>query len=95
MKQANKRAISIHTVAGKIQNTLASVGTAAPVYLKKITVIDLSICKISMCFLLAFQIWSKLCKNCWISLCIVRDPIGSDYGSKKPVLKTTGEEEDF
>jgi len=25
----------------------------------------------------------------------VRDPIGSDYGSKKPVLKTTGEEEDF
>jgi len=61
----NKHAISIHTVAGKMQNTLASAGTTAPVYLKnlKITVIDLWICKISMCILLAFQIRSKLRKN--------------------------------
>jgi len=55
MKQAYKRAIIIHTVADKLQNTAA--GTAAPAStIKKITVIDLWICKISMFFLLAFQI---------------------------------------
>jgi len=51
MKQAYKRAISIHTVATKMQNRLALAGMAAPAsILKKITAIDLWISKISMCF---------------------------------------------
>ena len=51
-------------------------------YLKKIIVIDLWIYKISVWFLLAFQIRSKLRKN-------------QITGLEKPVLKATGEEEDF
>jgi len=42
-------AINIHTVAGKMQNTLTSAGTAAPENtLKIITVIYLRISKINM-----------------------------------------------
>jgi hypothetical protein len=62
MNQAYKRAIIIHTVAGKLQ--IMAAGTAAPVStIKKITMIDLWIYEINMCFLLAFQIRSKLRKN--------------------------------
>jgi len=51
MKQAYKRAINIHTITGKMQNRLASAGMAASASIfKKIIVIDLWICKISMCF---------------------------------------------
>ena len=83
--------INIHTVAGKMQNTLTSAGTVAPTnILRTITVICLWICKISICFLLDFQIRSKLHKNCWISLCSVRDSIGSVYGLKKTRFTNDG-----